>query len=242
MKGLAVPLLYLALGAGAAWWLFVPSGDPADKARIGALEGEVQRLEGEVAQRELRLQYLRARTRVARVDQVVNTPDPTSPGGGITAFRFAEVGENGERLGPAQSFSVQGNLVYFDALVVKFDDSFVERNDLERGSSLLLFRRIFGEYQKPAEGFAIDTVGQRPQGYAGSSQGSSEFHQDLWRRFWEYALDPEVARQAGVRAMHGEAPFVKLVPGRAYEIELRSSEGLVVRAVPDPGPVPASVH
>jgi hypothetical protein len=229
------PLLFALAGGAAAWWFFVPRGDPADKLRIGALELEVGRLEGEVARRELQLQYLRERKRVARVDQVEAAADAASPVGVTTRFRFQELDEAGQPVGPAQTFALHGDLAYFDALVVKFDDRFVESNDLLRGSSLLLFRRIFGEHQRPADGFLIDTVGQRPAGYPETQAEQAEFHRDLWRRFWDYALDPEVARQAGVRAMHGEAPFVKLVPGRAYEIELRLSEGLVVRALPDPG-------
>jgi hypothetical protein len=232
------PLLFAAAGAAAAWWFLTPRGDPADKLRIGALEQEVGRLEGEVAKRDLQLQYLRARTRLARADRVAREADPAARGGARTRFRFQELGEDGKPLGPAQHFEVDGDLAYFDALVVKFEDSFVEQNDLLRGSSLLLFRRIYGEHQSPADGFPIDTVGQRPHGY--ESAGESEFHRDLWRRFWDYALDPEVVRRAGVRTMHGEAPYVKLQPGRAYELELRLSEGLVIRVVPDPEPAPAA--
>lgn len=234
------PLLFAAAGAAAVWWFLGPRGDPADKLRIGELESEVGRLEGEVARRDLQLQYLRERKRIARVDGVERLVAPDAPP--RTRFRFRELGEDGAPLGPTQVFELEGDVAYFDALVVKFDDRFVEENDLLRGSSLLLFRRIFGEHQRPADGFLIDAVGQRPSGYAAEPGGEPDFHRDLWRRFWEYALDPEVARQAGVRAMHGEAPFVKLAPGRAYEIELRLSEGLVVRAVPDPGPVPAAAH
>lgn len=228
------PLLLLAAGAAGAWWLLTPRGDPADKLRIGALEQELGRLEQELARREVQLQYLRARTRVARLDRVVREEDPAARGGVRTRFRFRELGEDGQPLGPAQEFALEGEFAYMDALVVKFDDRFVEENDLLRGSSLLLFRRIFGEHQSPADGFPIDAVGRRPAGY----EGDDAFHGDLWRRFWDYALDPEVVREAGVRAMHGEAPYVKLAPGRAYELELRLSEGLVIRVVPDPEPAP----
>lgn len=230
------PLLFAAGGALLAWWLLSPSGDPKDKARITELEGTVTRLEGEIAKREVQLKYLRQRRRVARVDQVVQTPEPESQGGAITSFRFQETDEAGKPLGAPQSFSIRGDIAYFEALVVKFDDEFVERNDLLKGSSLLLFRRIFGEHQAPADGFPLDAVGQRPPGYEGDDAAGGAFYADLWSRFWEYSLDPEVARQAGVRAMHGEAPFVKLAPGKAYEIDLRSSEGLVIRVVDDPGP------
>lgn len=236
MNKVAAPLLLIALGAAGAWWLLTPRGDPADKLRITELEGEVQRLAGEVAKRELQLKFLRERRRVARVDQVVRTPDPSAPGGALTSFRFQEVRGDGAPAGPAQSFTIQGDVAYFEALVVKFDDAFVERNDLLKGSSLLLFRRVFGEHQAPADGFPLDAAGQRPPGYEPDAEGAAPFHRDLWSRFWEYALDPEVARQAGVRAMHGEAPFIKLAPDREYEIELRTSEGLILRALPEPRP------
>ena len=230
------PLLFAAAGGALAWWLLTPNGDPADKARISELEVKVGELEGEIAKREVQLKYLRQRTRVARVDEVVHNPEPGSVGEGITSFRFQEVDEAGNPLGPSQPFSIRGDIAYFEALIVKFDDEFVESNDLLKGSSLLLFRRIFGEYQAPVDGFPLDTVGQRPHGYESDSPEGSLFYRDLWSRFWEYSLEPEVARQAGVRAMHGEAPFVKLVPGKAYEIDLRSSEGMVIRVVDEKTP------
>jgi hypothetical protein len=233
---LAGALLLLALGAAVAWWLLTPRGDPADKLRITELEGEVSRLEGEVAKRELQLHYLRERRRVARVDQVQSTADPGARGGAFTTFRFQEVGADGATPAPAQTFSIEGDVAYFEALVVKFDDSFVERNDLLKGSSLLLFRRVYGEYQAPVDGFSLDTVGGQPHGYEDGPAGPSPFHADLWTRFWDYALEPEVAREAGVRAMHGEAPFIRLAPGRDYEIELRTSEGLILRPAAEPRP------
>lgn len=236
MNKIAAPLLFIALGAAGAWWLLTPRGDPADKARIGELEGEVARLEQEVAKRELQLKFLRERRRVARIDQVVRTPDANAPGGAHTSFRFQEHGPDGKPAGPAQSFTVFGDVVYFDALVVKFDDAFVERNDLLKGSSLLLFRRVFGEHQAPADGFPLDAAGTRPHGYEPEPDAAPSFHQDLWSRFWEYAQQPEVAREAGVRAMHGEAPFMRLDPDREYEIELRTSEGLILRALPPAAP------
>ena len=48
----------------------------------------------------------------------------------------------------------------------------------------------------------------------------------LWMRFWDYANDPEEAASVGVRAIHGEAPFIELREGSSYLVELRSSGGL----------------
>ncbi len=203
--------------------------DTEHLARIAELE---QQLRGA----ELRLDLLRHRERVAILDQVDQGPSETRPGGERTAFRFREVGPDGAPLGQAQRFQVEGDLVYLDAQVIKFDDDFVEQRDLERGSSILLFRRVFGEHQAPVDGFPIDAVGARPMAYPGA-EGPSDFHEELWADFWRYANDPEVARRSGVRAMHGEAPSIQLVPGNTYQVELRSAGGLSIRVV-DPAPEP----
>ena len=42
--------------------------------------------------------------------------------------------------------------------------------------------------------------------------------------------DPELAASKGVRAIHGEAPFIELREGKTYRIELRSSGGLSIQA------------
>jgi len=230
-----VLLAVLAAGLGVGWRLGRPVGDPADKARIQELEGErdallerIGALEDEVARQQARIAFLRERRRLARVGDVEREVGPD--GKVRTRFHFQEVDEDGRPLGPPQEFTVEGDLAYFEALVVKFDEEFARRHDLEPGSTLLLFRRIFGEHRAPAEGYPVDSVGQRPLGYA--DDPAAAFHDRLWRDFWDYALQPEVLQEAGIRAMHGEAPFVKLEPGREYVLELRSTGGLTIRPEP----------
>ena len=57
---------------------------------------------------------------------------------------------------------IDGDQVYVDYLRVTFDDKYIEESDLDRSTAICLFQRIFGEYQDPAEGFHLDTVGTRP--------------------------------------------------------------------------------
>ena len=118
--------------------------------------------------------------------------------------------------------------VYVDAWVVKYLDRFVEKGDPVRGTSICLFKRLFGEYQEPSEGFVLDPVGSRPAAYSRGGE-MPEFEREIWRQFWDFANDPEKAEQAGIRAAHGEAPFIKLRPGKAYLIKLRSSGGLSIK-------------
>lgn len=222
MARLLTPLAFLLVGAAAAWW-----GLSGDSAETVALRQEVAELQEDLAQREFQLDMLRARSRVAQLEVLEQYPDPSSRSGLRTRFRFVEIDREGRSLSEGQEFTIDGALVYLDAQVIKFDDRFVESQDLLRGSSLLLFRRIFGEYQNPADGFVIDSVGERPLAYAPES-GANAFQEELWANFWEYANDPAVSRQSGVRAMHGEAPYIKLVEGKRYSVELRHAGGLSI--------------
>jgi hypothetical protein len=193
-----------------------------------ALVAQIDELKEEVVQRDVRIAYLRDRERVATVEVLEQVADASAPGGMWTTVRFQEIGQDGEPLGEAQEHRFAGDILYVDARVIKFDDSFVESNDLLRGSSLLSFQRLFGEHEAPSDGLELDAVGQLPAAYSGEV-GGAEFHEALWRDFWKHALNPAVARESGVRAMHGEAPYTKVVPGARYMLELRTSGGLTVR-------------
>ncbi len=228
-------------GVGLRFLVVLACGAGGFLAGSGALDrhDEHEQIIAELQQQnddlKLRLELLRERERVAVIDQVDQGPSEQRPGELRTRFRFRETDAAGATVGPPQRFEIEGDVAYFDAQVIKFDDQFIEQRDLERGSTLLLFRRIFGEHQKPVDGFTIDAVGGRPQIYS-PEQGQPAFHEQLWRDFWDYANDPAVAQRSGVRAMHGEAPFIKLMPGRRYQIELRSSEGLTIRPLPPASP------
>ena len=64
--------------------------------------------------------------------------------------------------------------MYFDPLVIKFDDNFVEQGDPIKGGALMVFRRIFSSTMRAEDGFAIDKDGQVPEVYA-ERQAASEF-------------------------------------------------------------------
>jgi len=126
-----------------------------------------------------------------------------------------------------KSFTLSGDELYVDALVVTFDRSFVEGADALRGKSLLLFRRAFGDRQQPVEGvplFRSDTKGIPSEMQVDTVP--SAFEIQLWARFWEMANDPVAAKEKGIRFAQGEAPHVKAVKGQIYKLSLRASGGL----------------
>ena len=116
--------------------------------------------------------------------------------------------------------------MYVDAWVVKFDDKYIEQAAIDRSTSLVLFRRIFGEQQQPAEGFVLDESGMRPTIY-GRGGNLSELEKKIWGDFWNVANDEARQAELGIRAAHGEAPSLKVQKGKSYRLELRA-EGKTV--------------
>jgi hypothetical protein len=126
-----------------------------------------------------------------------------------------------------KDFTLPGEEVYVDALVVSFDRPYVEGGDGLRGKSMLLFRRAFGDRQKPVDGVPLHATGtaEIPEVYAVDPQPTA-FERQIWAEFWELANDPTKAKERGVRVAQGEAPHVKAVAGQVYKLTLRAAGGL----------------
>ena len=192
---------------------------------------EVARLAKENQRLDLALRLLKVDHRVAEIEVLDQTQQQDRP---RTKFQFVELSKDGGPLGEKKVFTIEGATIYVDAWVIKYSDALVEGGDPLRSTSVCLFRRVFGEYQEPSEGFPLDAAGARPSVY---SQGNelSPLERDIWANFWEYANNPAKAKQAGLRAAHGEAPSIRLEPGKRYRIELRASAGLSIVAEDSPG-------
>lgn len=147
-----------------------------------------------------------------------------------STLEFVELSPQGDNLSPPKRFTLPGDVVYIDNWVVKFDDSYIERGDVERGTSLCLFRRIFSEEQIPTQGVSLDAVGMRPQAYARGG-AMSAFEKSLWTEFWQFANDREKAAEMGIRAANGEAVSIKVQDGKVYSVSLRASGGLSISPV-----------
>ncbi len=210
-------------------------GDLSESKQLAAELGvEVEEQKRFILELEMRLSLLKVDHRVARIEVVDQTTDPQDPTRVTTTVRFIEYGRDGEALGPGQVIVLEGKKLYLETLVIKFEDDYVEAGEFLRGTSLCLFRRMFSEATAPRDGTEIDEQDSSPDAYSRGAYtgGDSEaelFHAELWQHFWDYANDPEAAAAKGVRAIHGEAPFVEMRPGGAYKIELRSSAGLSIR-------------
>lgn len=184
-----------------------------------------------IDQLETSLHLLKVDHRLAQVTVLDQTTDDET-GTTVSEIEFLEINDEGAAIGQPRTFQIEGDLLYVDHWVVKFDESYVERSDVHRSTSICLFRRLFGEFQEPSDGFELDEVGSRPHAYARGGK-PSEFEESIWNDFWNIANDPAKAREMGIRAAHGEAVAIRLRKGMTYRVMLRASDGLSITPVDD---------
>ncbi|MFH2001250.1 MAG: hypothetical protein ABIK28_16330 [Planctomycetota bacterium] len=220
--GLFIFLFAILLGAGAYTAYYLKKIHEEKELEIQRLNQVVERLESDsrVAQVMVKTQGMNAKNNKKE-----------------TTIKFVEISRNGSTLAP-RYFTVEGDVVYFDALVIKFDREYVERGEALRGKSICLFRRIFGESQSPEQGFAIDEnasgQGRIPDVYR-INPDPTAFEVDLWNDFWRYATHPKEAKDKGVRIIQGEAVYQKLTRDNIYTLTLDSDGGLNIVAESVPG-------
>lgn len=189
--------------------------------KITALNQDIEKL-------RTRMALLKVDHRLARLS-VVNQEKRGEKGDLYTTVDFVELNDEGVPYtnDTTRRFEIKGDLIYIDSWVVKFEDKYIEEKDLDRGTSLCIFNRIYGEQQQPIEGFPLDRRGTRPTGYARGGQ-ETEFERKIWDDFWIIANDPVKAKEMGIRTASGEAPNMRVQKGKSYRVTLRSSGGLSI--------------
>lgn len=203
------------------------SGLDASRARVTELDEQVAEQAARIERLDTALTLMKVRRRVARLTVVDQETDSES-GAITTTVEFVETNEEGHVIGEPKQFHIDGDRVYIEYLVAKFDDKYVEQADLERGTAICLFQRIFGENQLPSEGYVLDEVGTRPNAYVRGTE-ISEFERQIWDDFWTLANNPARARELGIRAAHGVAPSYRVRPEMVYQLELRTTGEFTLR-------------
>ena len=196
---------------------------------IGQLNTDLKQKSEQIERLETSLQLLKVDQRLAQLT-VLGIERDEQNRAISSELEFVELSPAGEAMSKPKRFTLPGDLIYIDNWVVKFEDEFVQRADIERGTSLCLFRRVFSEEQVPTDGVSLDEVGMRPQAYARGG-ALTDFEKELWGDFWEFANNPEKASAMGIRAANGEAVSIKVREGMKYNITLRSSGGLSIDPV-----------
>lgn len=170
---------------------------------------------------------LEADSRIAEV-LVTNVSFDEKTGKESTTIKFLEYDTTGNPTEP-RYFTFPGNIIQFQSLVIRFDDSYVIRNDSLRGKSIYLFWKVFMLDGAHTKEFEITKVDQVPQGYKCES-AHNPFEEKLWQRFWEYALNSDVAKKGGIKNAQIEAPGTLFVPGTLYTIKIEHDGGMRIDA------------
>ncbi|HTN75493.1 MAG TPA: hypothetical protein VL096_09610 [Pirellulaceae bacterium] len=191
--------------------------------RISALEGDLELAKQRVAKLETSLRLLKIDHRLAYVDVI---QQGTDAGGKLfTDVEFQEIDDNNQQVDAPKQFRIVGNVVHVSGWIVKFEDQYVENADPDRGTSLFLFKSLYGDSQKPIDGFPLDKAGTRPGAY-NHGQQITDFEKRIWDDFWNIASDEGKSKSLGIRSSHGETVYFPVAKGKRYKISLRADGGL----------------
>lgn len=149
-----------------------------------------------------------------------------------TTIKFLEYDAKGKPLAP-RYFSFFGNIIQFQSLVVRFNDVYVKNGDALRGKSAYLFWKVFFLDGANTQQYEIAKVKSVPAGYK-IEGNSNSYEVRFWQRFWEYALDPQMAHANGIKNAQIEAPGTKFLPGMIYTIKIEHDGGLRIDSAPIP--------
>jgi hypothetical protein len=150
----------------------------------------------------------------------------------FTTIKFLEYDSSGKPLDP-KYFTFSGNIIQFQALVIRFNDDFVERGDKLRGRSAYIFWKVFMLNGPSTEEFIITPLNSVPTGY--KIPGMKDyFERNLWRSFWRYALDRNHAAKQGIKNAQIEAPGTAFIPGTLYTLKIEHNGGLRIDVAPLP--------
>ena len=202
--------------------------EQAEKIRLSS--EEVEKLNREVLAKNAQIEMLETARHLLKTDKrlaelrVIGIERDDKGKAIKSRLEFVELSPQGDQLSKPKQMELLGDLIYIDNWIIKFDDRYVEKGDIERGTSLCLFRRVFSEDTLPTEGFSLDEVGMRPQAYARGGT-MSDFEKKIWADFWEFANNPKKAAEMGIRAANGEAVSIQVREGKTYSISLRASGG-----------------
>jgi hypothetical protein len=207
-----VMLSVLVAAGSVGYWYYHNPQSPAVR---------IQKLEEDKKQLEQIVQRLTDERRVA--EMIVTEQRPAADGAGLeTTLLFVEQARDGSPL-PAKSFTVRGDEVWLAGLSIRFERGFVEKGDALRGHGIMLFTKLFGQNQTPAQGVEIDETGKIPDIYRGDPKEVarvSAFERELWGDFWRLVDDKGFRAEKGVAAAGGKAVYFRAQPDRLYRVTL----------------------
>lgn len=150
----------------------------------------------------------------------------------LTTLRFVETSRDDKTKRILQKeYTIEGDVIHFDALIVKFDDKMVMDG---KARALYLWRRVYGEKMTPEEGFPIEVPGTEPRRYQDLLKVLPVADQKLfWSSIWDLANNPEQLAQHGIKAIYGNVIYSQLREGLIYVFKIGPTGHLYVEDVFD---------
>jgi hypothetical protein len=150
----------------------------------------------------------------------------------LTTIKFMEYDTKQNPLKP-KYFTFPGNIIQFQSLVVRFDDMYIRNQDLLRGKSAYIFWKVFMLDGKDTVEYEITKMNEIPRGYK-IDNIVHPFEEKIWRKFWDYALNPKEAKRIGIKNAQIEAPGTIFIPGTLYTIKIEHDGGIRIDVQPLP--------
>ncbi len=172
---------------------------------------------------------LEADSKVAEI-LVTKVKDDEKAGSKHTTIKFLEYDVSGNPLVP-KYFTFSGNIIQFQSLVVRFEDMYVRDHDEFRGKSAFIFWKTFYLKGKDTEEYEINKMYDIPLGYK-LPEDESSIEKSLWKKFWQYALDQQTAKERGIKNVQIEAPGSLFLPGYLYTLKIEHDGGLRIDSTP----------
>ena len=149
-----------------------------------------------------------------------------------TQIRFIETARDNEleRI-LEKDYTIEGDIVHFDALVVKFGNQMVMDG---KKRALYLWRRVYGENTPPSKGHPIESSGSEPKRYEGLLKDLRMKDRYLfWSSIWELANDPEKLKKYDIDAIYGNVTYSKLREGLIYVFKISPTGQVYPEVIPD---------
>jgi len=156
------------------------------------------------------------------------------PNGGkiLTTLKFIETARDDKlKTVLEKEYTIEGDIVYFEALIVKFGDKMVMDG---KTKALYLWRRIYSDKMAPEQGFAIEEPGAEPQRYGDLLKLLPIKQKQLfWTNIWDLANDPDKLKEHDIEAIYGNAVYSKLRKGLIYVFKISPAGQVYPEVVPD---------
>jgi cell division protein FtsB len=180
-------------------------------------------------------QLKQAITNLTQEDQIGYakvTTQETKDGILLTTIKFVETARD-DKLKKIleKEYSIEGDIVHFDALIVKFGDKMVMDG---KAKALYLWRRVYGEKMAPEDGFAIEEPGAEPKRYSDLLAALPVRQRQLfWSSIWDLANDPEKLKEYDIKAIYGNVVYSRLRMGLIYVFKISSTGQVYPEIIPD---------